>query len=185
MNDVCSDLPEGEGTNAAARSAEGVNAAVLPSPAGRRAGDEGESRQTLPKAPLPEETIAFARELRRTQTDAETLMWGLLRDRRLHGMKFRRQHPRPPYTLDFYCHELRLAVELDGGQHAESARDVRRDATLAAAGIEVVRYWNHDLLVRTEQVLEDIWRRIEVRVSLLRSTPSPQPLSRRERGAKP
>ena len=137
--------------------------ALLPSPTGRGAGGEGESRRSLPKAPLPQETIAFARTLRREQTDAETLMWMLLRDRRLHGMKFRRQHPVPPYTLDFYCHPLKLAVELDGSQHLDSARDQARDTALNDAGIEVLRYWNHDVLARTEQVLDDLWNRIDHR----------------------
>ena len=148
------------------------NDASPPSPPGRRAGDEGGTRRSLPKAPLPNEALAFARELRRSQTDAEALMWGLLRDRRLHGAKFRRQHPWPPYTLDFYCAELRLAVELDGSQHADSARDARRDAALAAAGISVVRYWNHDVLQRTESVLEDLWGRVEARAP---SPPTPLP----------
>jgi very-short-patch-repair endonuclease len=139
--------------------------ALLPSPTGRGAG--GESRRRLPKAPLPQETIAFARTLRREQTDAETLMWMLLRDRRLHGMKFRRQHPVPPYTLDFYCHPLKLAVELDGSQHLDSARDQARDVALNDAGIEVLRYWNHDVLARTEQVLDDLWNRIDHRSDVI------------------
>ncbi len=146
------------------RVAHGNDApALLPSPTGRGVGGEGESRGRLPKAPLPQETIAFARTLRREQTDAETLMWMLLRDRRLHGMKFRRQHPVPPYTLDFYCHPLKLAVELDGSQHLDSARDQARDTALNDAGIEVLRYWNHDVLARTEQVLDDLWNRIDHR----------------------
>ena len=156
------------------------NDASPPSPPGRRAGDEGGTRRSLPKAPLPNEALAFARELRRSQTDAEALMWGLLRDRRLHGAKFRRQHPWPPYTLDFYCAELRLAVELDGSQHADSARDARRDAALAAAGISVVRYWNHDVLQRTESVLEDLWGRVEARAP---SPPTPLPAGEGSRAA--
>jgi very-short-patch-repair endonuclease len=158
-------LPVGEGKSQPLSPASA--SALLPSPTGRGAGGEGESRRRLPKAPLPQETIAFARTLRREQTDAETLMWMLLRDRRLHGMKFRRQHPVPPYTLDFYCHPLRLAVELDGSQHLDSARDQARDAALNDAGIEVLRYWNHDVLARTEQVLDDLWNRIDHRSDVI------------------
>ncbi|MBS0582881.1 MAG: DUF559 domain-containing protein, partial [Proteobacteria bacterium] len=147
------------------RVAHGNAAALLlPSPAGRRAGDEGAAQQRLPKAPLPDDARAFARSLRQQQTDAETRLWQLLRDRRLHGMKFRRQHPIPPYTLDFYCRELALAVELDGSQHLDSPRDAQRDAVLAKAGVETVRYWNHDVLERTEQVLEDLWGRVDARL---------------------
>jgi very-short-patch-repair endonuclease len=99
------------------------------------------------------------------------LLWHLLRNRRLLGLKFRRQHPVPPYVLDFYCEELKLAVELDGGQHnsdPKAARDTKRDNVLREHGIEVVRYWNHDILLRTESVLEDL-----VGHATLRLRPSP------------
>jgi very-short-patch-repair endonuclease len=71
------------------------------------------------KLPLPPEFLARVRELRCNATDAEHLMWQLLRNRQLDGWKFRRQHPVGKYILDFYCHEAHLAVELDGSQHAE------------------------------------------------------------------
>ena len=75
-----------------------------------------------PKRPLDPRLLAFARELRRQQTDAEAVMWSLLRDRRLAGCKFRRQYPLGPYVLDFYCQEARLAIELDGGAANEPGR---------------------------------------------------------------
>jgi very-short-patch-repair endonuclease len=116
--------------------------------------------------------LHFARELRKTMTDPERIMWALLRDRGLQGQKFRRQHPWLPYTLDFYCHELKLAVEIDGSQHADSPTDAGRDAALREAGIETVRYWNHDVVHRTEQVLEDLWGRMLERAP---SPPAPLP----------
>lgn len=146
----------------------------------------GEGLGVRAKKPLPSETLAFARQLRQQATDAENKLWMLLRDRRLHGMKFRRQHPCPPYTLDFYCHELSLAVELDGSQHLDSARDARRDAYLAEKGIKTLRYWNHDVLARTETVLEDLWGKID---ELLMEkdpsalTPDPSPEGRGEEDA--
>ena len=70
-------------------------------------------------------------------------------------------------TLDFYCDKLKLAVELDGSQHADSTRDRVRDARLAEAGIEVIRYWNHDVLARTESVLEDLYTRLQARAELV------------------
>ncbi|MDZ4377700.1 MAG: type IIL restriction-modification enzyme MmeI [Xanthomonadaceae bacterium] len=152
-------LPAGEGSEQ--RSLHSIEPLSLR----ERGRGEGGQRRSLPKAALPQDVIDFARSLRRSQTDAEGVIWYLLRNRNLHGMKFRRQHPQPPYTLDFYCHELGLAVELDGSQHADSARDVRRDAVLADAGIEVLRYWNHDVLTRTEAVLEDLYWQIEARMS--------------------
>ncbi|MFJ3260268.1 endonuclease domain-containing protein [Pseudomonas sp. NPDC086581] len=105
--------------------------------------------------------VEFARQLRRRQTDAESWLWGDLRDRRFLGLKFRRQVPCGIYVLDFYCHELQLAVELDGGQHLESARDAERDAWLVGQGVRVVRFWNHDVLLRTDVVLEALRLMVE------------------------
>jgi very-short-patch-repair endonuclease len=67
----------------------------------------------------------FARRLRRNSTDVEMQLWQKLRNKQL-GVDFRRQHPAGKFILDFYCPALRLAIELDGGQHAESMA-VRRD----------------------------------------------------------
>ena len=76
----------------------------------------------------------FARKLRQEPTDAERAMWRLLRDRRLSGLKFRRQVPVGPHIVDFACVSARLVVELDGGQHAESKSDAARDAVLGDLG---------------------------------------------------
>ena len=163
--------------------------ALPPSPPGRGAGGEGArgaggegaeaTRKGASRFPdIPPEAIAFARKLRHEQTDAESLMWYLLRDRRLGGHKFRRQHPMPPYTLDFYCHEMGLVIELDGGQHAESERDGRRDVWLGQQGLRVLRYWNNQVLQETEAVLADIWAALHDGLR-----PHPQPLSPGERGA--
>jgi len=133
-----------------------ADGALLPSPSGRGAGGEGSA---LRNPPLPQTALTFARELRRHGTDAEARLWYLLRARRLGGFKFRRQHSLPPYVLDFYCAEQRLAVELDGGQHVEAAaRDGQRDAFLQAQGIRVLRFWNDAVFKETTHVLEAIWR---------------------------
>ena len=68
---------------------------------------------------LPTEILSRARELRRNQTDAESLLWFMLCNRRMAGVKFKRQRPIGPYIVDFYCAEKKLAIELDGGGHAE------------------------------------------------------------------
>lgn len=115
------------------------------------------------KLPFDQETKDFIRQLRKNSTDPEQLLWSFLRDRRLHGQKFRRQKTLGPYILDFYCHELKLAIELDGGQHNESqslASDARRDAFVAGQGVMTLRYWNHDVLERTDEVLADISYRV-------------------------
>ncbi|WP_028628984.1 endonuclease domain-containing protein [Pseudomonas sp. D(2018)] len=103
------------------------------------------------------ERLEFARRLRVEQTDAERLLWQHLRNRLLSGLKFRRQQPLGPYFADFYCHEHKLVVELDGGQHLENPVDSRRDAWLVTNGYRVLRFWNHDVLQQTNAVLEAIW----------------------------
>lgn len=114
------------------------------------------------KLPLPAEALAFARDLRHATTDAEQRLWYLLRNRRLDGFKFRRQHPVPPYVLDFYCDLQRLAIELDGGQHVDAAaRDVRRDGFLRGHGIRVLRFWNDAVFKETETVLGVIWTALQ------------------------
>ena len=98
-----------------------------------------------------------ARELRRNATDAESRLWFRLRDRQLFGLKFRRQHRIGPYIADFYCDECELVVELDGGQHADmAAADARRTAYLEGKGLQVLRFWNNDVLANTEGVLTRI-----------------------------
>ncbi|RDH82031.1 MAG: hypothetical protein DIZ78_16485 [endosymbiont of Escarpia spicata] len=107
------------------------------------------------------ELIKLARELRRNQTDAEKLMWCALRNRQVANAKFRRQHPVGDYILDFYCHEQKLAVELDGGQHFEEGQkeaDQQRTRALNQRGIRMLRFDNGQVLTETEVVLEEIYR---------------------------
>ncbi|CAN5127116.1 hypothetical protein BH11PSE4_BH11PSE4_23900 [soil metagenome] len=94
-----------------------------------------------------------ARVLRRDATDAERLMWQLLRDRRLQNIKLRRQVPIGPFVADFASIAHRLVVELDGGQHIDSAYDIRRDAFMAAEGWRLLRFWNNDVMQNREGVL--------------------------------
>ena len=110
----------------------------------------------------------IARKLRRNSTDAERKLWHYLRNRNLAGFKFRRQHPLPPYIVDLVCLESRVIVELDGGQHIEQmAKDERRTILLESSGFRVIRFWNDDVLKRTEFVLEEILRAL--------TTPHPNP----------
>jgi len=98
-----------------------------------------------------------ARELRKKQTPAEQLLWEILRDRQLLGFKFRRQHQFGDYILDFYCHEAKLAVELDGAVHEQRPeKDAKRDAYLKSQGIQVLRISNNTLLRTTTSALEQI-----------------------------
>ncbi len=111
------------------------------------------------------------RELRQASTDAEQELWFHLRSRRLNGLKFRRQHPVPPYTVDFFCDRARLVVELDGSQHDETV-DAARTRCLEAQGLRVLRFWNDDVLKNTEAVLEAILNAIGDRPL----TPTPLPM---------
>ncbi|WP_336955919.1 endonuclease domain-containing protein [Acinetobacter johnsonii] len=111
---------------------------------------------------LDPQLLEFAKTMRSNATDAEHLMWQLLRAKRFMNLKFRRQHVIAPYIVDFYCHELGLVIELDGSQHGTDDAieyDAERTKFLEALDLKVVRYWNDDVLSRTEVVLEDLWRR--------------------------
>ncbi|ACM20031.1 endonuclease DUF559, putative [Geotalea daltonii FRC-32] len=116
---------------------------------------------------IPEDILRCARDLRGAQTDAETLLWHLLRNRNFCGYKFRRQHPVGRYILDFFCREANLAIELDGGGHGDadqSEYDEQRTRELEGAGIKVLRFWNNDLLRKTETVLESIYGELQQRL---------------------
>ena len=109
---------------------------------------------------LDSQLLEFAKSLRHTATDAEHLMWQILRAKHFMNLKFRRQHVIQPYIVDFYCHEIGLVIELDGSQHGTNDAieyDAERTKFLEALGLTVVRYWNHDVLGRTDVVLEDLW----------------------------
>ncbi|MCD6390283.1 MAG: DUF559 domain-containing protein [Desulfobulbaceae bacterium] len=129
------------------------------------------------KPPIPPQLLAYARELRKTQTDAERLMWRMLRNRQFLGIKFRRQHPIEPYIVDFYAHELGLVIEIDGGQHAEPAHkryDEKRTEYLEQKGLKVIRYWSRDVLRKTEDVLQDLYERVSEIMSPSPHSPLPQ-----------
>ena len=104
----------------------------------------------------PKRLTPIARKLRRARTDAEERLWQRLRNRQLHGLKFRFQVPIGDHVADFCCEQARLVIELDGGQHARSPTDPARTAAIEAAGYHVLRFWNHDVLANTDGVLEVI-----------------------------
>jgi len=114
------------------------------------------------------ETHNLARNLRKNQTLAEQILWSKLRSRGLSGFKFRRQHPIGNYILDFYCSEANLAIDIDGGQHAEREnreRDNKRTAYLNQKGIRVTRFWNNDVLEHLDEVLIEIDNRLSEIIS--------------------
>lgn len=123
------------------------------------------------RASLPTITLDKARDLRRESTDAERKLWHHLRGGQLEGLKFRRQHPAPPYIIDFYCDAAKLVIELDGSQHTEES-DRARTRFLEARGLTVLRFWDNDVLTQTEAVVEAIFNAVTHRPL----TPTPLPL---------
>jgi very-short-patch-repair endonuclease len=102
-------------------------------------------------------SVNFAKGLRQRQTDAERRLWYHLRNRKVEGFKFRRQHSIGHYIVDFVCLEKRLVIEIDGGQHNwshDQVQDKRRTDRLMKEGYQVVRFWNNEVLTNTEGVLE-------------------------------
>ncbi len=111
------------------------------------------------------------RELRRNQTDAERALWAKVRNKQFLGTKFFRQYSIGPYILDFYCPTLKLAVELDGGQHNQGDKeeyDADRSEYLKAQGIDAMRFWNNEVLLDIQSVLSKL---------ALKVTPLPPPLT--------
>ena len=111
----------------------------------------------------------LARNLRKAPTEAEKLLWKHLRLRHIEGFKFRRQAPVEDYIADFACLEKKLIIEVDGGQHAESEKDIKRDRWFKENGFKVLRFWNNEVLDNTEGVLEVI------RGEMLSSASNPPP----------
>jgi very-short-patch-repair endonuclease len=104
-------------------------------------------------------TKALAAELRKNMTYAEKVLWQQLRNRKLDNLKFRRQHPVAIFILDFYCHEKKLAIEVDGGIHNNEEQkewDENRTYELNEFGIVVLRFSNEEVIDKTEMVVDSI-----------------------------
>ncbi|CUS03073.2 conserved protein of unknown function [Candidatus Promineifilum breve] len=111
--------------------------------------------------------LQHARANRHLHTPAETKLWRLLRNHNLDGYKFRRQHPIGHYIVDFYCHETKLVVELDGRSHDEQMEyDAERTAWLESQGYRVIRFAN-------ERVMQDVVMVAEAILAACREEPSP------------
>jgi very-short-patch-repair endonuclease len=97
-----------------------------------------------------------SRELRRDPNRAEARVWRLLRDRRLAGLKFRRQHVIGPYIADFVCLTARLVIEIDGDSHEDPEADARRTVVLEAMGYKVIPFRNSYVYDRESHILDMI-----------------------------
>ncbi|TAL30590.1 MAG: endonuclease domain-containing protein [Alphaproteobacteria bacterium] len=116
-------------------------------------------------------SVQRARKLRREQTDAECLLWNCLRNDHLKYI-FRRQLPIGPYIADFVCLELKLIVEVDGGQHCESKKDAARTKYLNKLGYEVIRFWNNEVEDNLEGVVSTLTLALSQRERGLTTLPS-------------
>jgi len=100
---------------------------------------------------------ARARNLRENMTEAERRLWQLLRSHQMNGCKFRRQVPIDGYIADFVCHEARLIVEIDGGQHDRSSlREAERSGFLQNEDYRILRFWKSEVLENLDGVHETI-----------------------------
>ncbi|MFA7316401.1 MAG: DUF559 domain-containing protein [Sulfuricella sp.] len=132
-------------------------APICPSP------DKGRKGGVSPFLPYNKNLTALARENRKNPTPAETRMWQqVLRMRQLAQHKFLRQKPIGNFIVDFYCVELRLAIEIDGHDHAEKAGgDLERTRFLNGLGLTVIRYGNGEVMGNIDGVYEDLVARIQ------------------------
>lgn len=90
---------------------------------------------------------------------AEDLLWQIIRNRQIAGLKFRRQHPLANYIADFYCHELKLVIELDGDVHDIAwvkERDLRREKAMKELGLQIVRFSNEQVFSNADLIADKI-----------------------------
>ena len=118
----------------------------------------------------------IARGLRKRMTEAERVLWKVLRGKRLEGLKFRRQEPIGPFIVDFVCFERKLIVEADGSQHyhgEQKSKDAERDRWLHEQGFEILRFNNTEIMSSTEGVILNVLEHASARSS---ASQAPSPL---------
>ena len=105
----------------------------------------------------------YAKALRKNMTESEKVVWEKLCKNQL-GARIRRQHPIWKYVADYYCHELKLVIEIDGEIHLSKEikeYDINRDVTLTEYRIEIMRFTNDEVINGIDKVIEEIKRKIE------------------------
>lgn len=116
-----------------------------------------------------ENIIEKANQLRKRQTETEKKLWPYLRNRRLNGYKFRKQHPIWIFIADFYCHEAKLVIELDGEIHNKidtKEHDINRSVEIEKFEIKVLRFKNAEIEQNLENVLQIIKSECEQRTKM-------------------
>jgi very-short-patch-repair endonuclease len=128
----------------------------------------GKTREPAFQFSADQTTNDLAKELRRKMTPSEKLLWQRLRNHKISGLKFRRQHPIRWYIADFYCHEARLVIEVDGPIHQNADRaehDRQRDGVMEELGIKVLRFSNNQVRFHLPRVLKEIKNTAVARLS--------------------
>ncbi|HEY4784412.1 MAG TPA: endonuclease domain-containing protein [Bacteroidales bacterium] len=100
-----------------------------------------------------------AKELRKKETDAEKILWNRINNNQILGLNFRRQHPVNQFIVDFYCHGIKLVIEVDGGIHDlpdNKVYDLARSEILEKFGLRVIRFRNDDIIQSIDQVIQTI-----------------------------
>ncbi|TDE46064.1 endonuclease domain-containing protein [Flavobacterium rhamnosiphilum] len=100
-----------------------------------------------------------AKELRENSTEAEEKLWLAVRNNQIEGCKFRRQHPLSIYVADFYCHALKLVIEIDGGYHLDEEQrllDEKRTSDIEFQGLKVIRFTNEEIMLKLPEVIDKI-----------------------------
>ena len=153
--------------------------------AGGRATPQSLHCETPALPPVSDSPLKRRRALRQTATPAERRLWQIVRGRRLAHLKIRRQHSIGPFIVDFYCHEVRLAVEIDGRVHDDPARaayDARRQRCIEAQGVHVLRFTNDEVRRQSDVVAEAIRHVAEDRaMGVAPALPGPLPGEREVR----
>jgi very-short-patch-repair endonuclease len=111
----------------------------------------------------PANSFLLAKRLRGRMTQAEILLWDKLKNKQFKGYKFRRQHPIHHFIVDFYCHELKLIIEIDGKYHdseEQKSKDINRSELLAFQGLREIRFTNEEIINTLDFVLKKLEEQI-------------------------
>jgi very-short-patch-repair endonuclease len=109
--------------------------------------------------------LEAARLLRENTTSCENIIWERLKGKQIYGIRFRRQHPIDIFIADFYCHEARLVVEIDGEVHNQQKDyDIGRTAEMGKYDILVIRFTNIQVLIEIEEVIRTIEKTVKTRI---------------------
>lgn len=123
----------------------------------------------------PQSSFLKAQFLRKNETKSEKILWEKLRNNQLKGLKFRRQHPIGLYIADFYCHKLKLIIEVDGEYHnlpEQIEKDKERTQILESNGLQLIRFTNNEIQKNLEKTVTEILTKIDEILRLQNSNQS-------------